>query len=1104
MKPRITHYHGMVLLTALLLSFVSKSYAAWDEKVEINGLYYYLFDPENYSYATSNYAYLTSPETGDYSGKIVIPPSVEYGGKTYEVTAIRSYAFCYERDVTSISIPNTITEIGTNAFLDCNNLRTLTIPESVTTMGIDLFGGCRLNPLILKTGIDSYKDVFKQFSTSGNVVYAYSSEIDKIKQYWKGTVYALDIPYSLNVVDTYDKGVKFEIRENQYVDEALSYGIDQLSIGEWNGNLLEHVQNITVQTENTYLLSDMLKPKTTYKIVLSYHIDGAAKEAEAVFTTDGETFSDYSTGVQITLYITSSTQKTCSVGTGDHTCAIDPTTNGTVTIPAQSSNYTIHPLTITGICPSAFANCQNMTSVTIPNTVTSIGSEAFKNCGSLTAVNVQMANPFPIDNSVFAGIPATATLYVPYGLKSAYEQTAGWNQFHSIVEKRFAGDVFTSTTIEGVTMSFKVLDAEEKTCEVTGENMPAVNRSTEGVVTVPSEAEGFSVTGIGRFAFMECIKLTSIVIPNSVTTIGQYAFSACYGLTTPVYNDHIFAFLPYSYSGEYAIPDGITTIADGAFQNINQLTALAIPNSVTTIGSNAFVGCTNVRTLTVDMERIPQTVFDGLKSITKLVIGNSVKEIGPAFREFTNLGSVEFGSSVERIGYGAFMGCKNLKSVDLPSSVTYLGGEAFRECGLTYCVVPNSVTTAETGLFFNCMNLRCVVLGSSIQKLGASLCYGCSKLEVIVSLSTTPPTLNSAFDNSVHFLVPNNALEAYQAAPFWSTLKKMSTFETVPVLIKHESAGAVSCRLSYYPIDATHGYGLQKAEEDLVVYGLDPNTTTTDKTIQWTMADGNHGTTAITVTTTKLTFETLAAQATSNTRALISAKTNGEDDGMRFGFEWRRYDAPDLVPSNFDGCPVYDGMIAGTLNGLSANTYYKYRPFYKSDAGKTYYGEWLAFGTADAYVYFEPVVHTYEVSSVTENEALLKGSAMAGSDDILEQGFEYWVKDADSNNRAIQNVQTVSASGIIMTTRVTNLAKGTTYGYRAYVKTAKETTYGEDCSFTTLGDASGIESVVIADDQPKVFNIYTLSGSMIRRQATSLDGLPRGIYIVNHKKIMVR
>lgn len=206
-----------------------------------------------------------------------------------------------------------------------------------------------------------------------------------------------------------------------------------------------------------------------------------------------------------------------------------------------------------------------------------------------------------------------------------------------------------------------------------------------------------------------------------------------------------------------------------------------------------------------------------------------------------------------------------------------------------------------------------------------------------------------------------------------------------------------------------------------------------------------------------LTLETVAeAKATSNTVALICATTNIDDEEANTGFEWRRYDAPDLVPSSKANCPVVDGIMTGALRNLSASTYYKFRPFYKAESGKTWYGEWSAFGTADAYVYFDPTVRTYAAVCHDENSATVSGFIIAGSDDIKEQGFEYWKRDdayatakhttatTDDNTH-----QTVVATGQRMSAILQNLEPNTTYIVRAYVTTEHGTTYGEEQIFST-------------------------------------------------------
>ena len=41
--------------------------------------------------------------------------------------------------LTSITIPNSVTSIGTGAFVDCTSLTSVTIPNSVTSIGHNAF-----------------------------------------------------------------------------------------------------------------------------------------------------------------------------------------------------------------------------------------------------------------------------------------------------------------------------------------------------------------------------------------------------------------------------------------------------------------------------------------------------------------------------------------------------------------------------------------------------------------------------------------------------------------------------------------------------------------------------------------------------------------------------------------------------------------------------------------------------------------------------------------------------------------------------------------------------------------------------------------------------
>ena len=173
---------------------------------------------------------------------------------------------------------------------------------------------------------------------------------------------------------------------------------------------------------------------------------------------------------------------------------------------------------------------------------------------------------------------------------------------------------------------------------------------------------GDSVTTIGEFAFYGCRSLTSVAIPNSVTTISKRAFRDCSSLTS------------------VTIGNSVTTIGDGAFGDCSSLTSVTIPNSVTTIGVGVFSGCYSLISVTIpnSVTTIGGYTFFDCKPLTAITIPNSVTTIGnSAFSGCGSLTSVTIPNSVTTIGDGAFSRCYSLISVTIPNSVRTIGKEAF-------------------------------------------------------------------------------------------------------------------------------------------------------------------------------------------------------------------------------------------------------------------------------------------------------------------------------------------------------------------------------------------------------------------------------------------
>ena len=76
-----------------------------------------------------------------YAGNIVIPSTVANDDKTYTVTHIGYEAF-KNSEITSISLPEGLIEIGVRAFSECQDLKQIVIPLSVVNIESEAFIFC--------------------------------------------------------------------------------------------------------------------------------------------------------------------------------------------------------------------------------------------------------------------------------------------------------------------------------------------------------------------------------------------------------------------------------------------------------------------------------------------------------------------------------------------------------------------------------------------------------------------------------------------------------------------------------------------------------------------------------------------------------------------------------------------------------------------------------------------------------------------------------------------------------------------------------------------------------------------------------------------------
>ncbi len=146
----------ILLICALILS-------AW---VEISADNFFSVNGINYYHPTDGTS--VSVQRGDYYGNIVIPSSVTYNGNSYSVTTIGYEAFACRSGLTSVTIPNSVTEIGGYAF-NCSGLTSITISNSVTEIGKFAFMGSRIK----EVKFESFETFLKYKKDFDNIEHLY-------------------------------------------------------------------------------------------------------------------------------------------------------------------------------------------------------------------------------------------------------------------------------------------------------------------------------------------------------------------------------------------------------------------------------------------------------------------------------------------------------------------------------------------------------------------------------------------------------------------------------------------------------------------------------------------------------------------------------------------------------------------------------------------------------------------------------------------------------------------------------------------------------------------------------------------------------------------
>ena len=583
---------------------------------------------------------------------------ITFDGK---VTKIGDYAFYQYGNPTlsSLRMPDSVTEIGYYSFSNCENLTSITLSNSLTYIGY-AFSYSGITEITIPDSVTYVADHLFSFCDDLKAIYGKFASTDN----------------RCLVVD----GVLNSFAPSGLTSYSIPSGIT--TIGNYAFYDCKNLTSVTIPSSVTAIGHSAFGYTSLSSVTLPSSLQSIGEDAfrycnittinipSSVTTIEGNPFA----------YCTKLATFSGQYATSDNNALIY--NNILTSVASDVTQYTV-PEAVKTLEVSSFSNCKSLTSVTIPANVTEIRSHGFSNCPNLAAVHCLSTTP-PTANKqnwdawhCFDNNASGRKIYVPAESVSAYKSAENWSTYADDIVAEATTEMcqilYTSTDGNIITPSSTAAFGTANIVSNTYENGQGVitfdslvttigTSAFSGCTTLSSITIPAGVTSIGGSAFQNCTSLPSITIPVGITSISSSAFTGCSNLKS-VYIDDLSAYCKISFSSTSSVP---TYNSAKLYVKGMELTKLTIPEDVTTIKYATFYKCSSIKSVVIGnhVTSIGNYTFRYCPAITSVKIGNGVTTIGNyAFANCTALESVTIGSGATKIGSGAFYTCSKLAVV---------------------------------------------------------------------------------------------------------------------------------------------------------------------------------------------------------------------------------------------------------------------------------------------------------------------------------------------------------------------------------------------------------------------------------------------------------
>jgi hypothetical protein len=295
---------------------------------------------------------------------VTVPPMIE--GKP--VTSIAHGAFAYQKELSTVTLPDSIRSISAMVFRGCQNLRSINLPDALTTIASETFYGCSaLTELVIPGGIESI----------GQLAFSHCSALESltlssgITNIGNSTFANCDALLSVKIPSTVTS-----LGRGTF---AGCSALTTIEVDEENSQFLS-LDGVLFNADQTILIQCPAARKGSYAIPST-----ATRLASRAFFDCREL-----TFIHIPLSVTFIGEFTF------HSC--------------QGLTSLALPSSLTTIYDGAFISCDRLTSVSIPPNVNYIGKSAFKYCSNLQSL-IFMGNDPHFSEYSCSGCAPTFTTY---------------------------------------------------------------------------------------------------------------------------------------------------------------------------------------------------------------------------------------------------------------------------------------------------------------------------------------------------------------------------------------------------------------------------------------------------------------------------------------------------------------------------------------------------------------------------------------------------------------------------------------------------------------------------------------------------------------------